>query len=524
MNNKKMLSKICVIVSVFQFLAEALTFAIIWRLDMLPDKYLIVAAALFFLLWLLVAVLLFARGRKKKGVGNVRRIIAVFLAALVIFGCAVISKMVSEFHRTMGNVSNNGGVTMVMTVYVRAEDPAQQIEDAKDYTFAIMELIDREETQQALERLQKQLDQTLSTASYSGVPKMVDALYAGEVDAILMSSARASMLEDLQKYADFPEKTRVLHEVNIALEPSPGDPSNKNGNGQSDRPVIDDGTGGQNGGNTSQTADITNTPFVVYLSGSDTSGEKLTVSRSDVNILAVVNPVTKQVLLVNTPRDYFIPHPKSESGMRDKLTHLGNSGVDCSIEGLTNLYGERVDFYVRMNFTGFEALIDAIGGVTIYSDVAFTARDTYIEVGENHFSGSQALDYARERFNVQGGDNARGKNQMKVIKSVIEKMASGAIITNYSSILDSLGEMFVTDMSTSNISKLVKMQLSDMASWNIQSYAVTGEDGSEITYSMPGEYLYVMYPYEGMVDYGSELIDRVLAGEILTEADTVYPG
>ena len=137
-------------------------------------------------------------------------------------------------------------------------------------------------------------------------------------------------------------------------------------------------------------------------------------------------------------------------------------------------------------------------------------------------NGHDALNVARERYSLKGGDNARGQNQMKIIKGVVQKMVSGAIISNYADIMNSLEGMFVTDISMDDISKLVKMQLNDFASWNIVSYAVTGEGGEDYTYT--GGLLYVMYPDQGMVNFAQELIERVIAGEILTEQDVVYPG
>ena len=113
---------------------------------------------------------------------------------------------------------------------------------------------------------------------------------------------------------------------------------------------------------------------------------------------------------------------------------------------------------------------------------------------------------------------------MKVIQAVIEKATTGTtIISNYSGILLSLEGMFKTSLSMDDISQLVKMQLSDMASWNVKSFAVTGTGGSEKTYSAPGNYAYVMYPDEDVVAYASELVERVIAGEILTQEDITLP-
>lgn len=519
MNNKKMLSMLMVIIWVAQFLVEALTFGVILQLDLLPGLYVTIVGVLFALVWILPGVLLF---RKKKKGKTGRQIVALILVTLIILGCAGVSGMVSKFGQTMNNVTGKTEITTMMTVYVRSDDNAQDIQDAADYTFATLKNIGTEKTHQAVNTLQNTLGKTLTTVEYAVTTEMADALYAGEIDAILLSSAYAGTLADTAGYTDFASRTKVLYEVTIVEESKNDDTQLKEplttrpvvGGNKVDKPVTN-----QKG----EEATVANTPFLVYLSGNDTRSTTLVTSRSDVNIIAAVNPVTKQILLVNTPRDYFIPHPNSPNGERDKLTHLGNDGINCSVRGLEALYNERIDFYAQINFTGFETLIDAIGGITVYFDTSFTAcAETPVYAGENYLNGHDALNVARERYTLAGGDNARGQNQMKIIKAVVQKLASGAIISNYADILNSLEGMFVTDISMDDISKLVKMQLEDFASWNIQSYAVTGDGGEDYTYT--AGLAYVMYPYQGMVDYGKELIDRVIAGEILTEQDVVYPG
>ena len=519
MNNKKMLSMLMVIIWVAQFLVEALTFGVILQLDLLPGLYVTILGVLFALVWILPGVLLF---RKKKKGKTGRQIVALILVTLIILGCAGVSGMVSQFGQTMNNVTGKTEITTMMTVYVRSDDDAQDIQDAADYTFATLKNVGTEKTRQAVDTLQNTLGKTLTTVEYAVTTEMADALYAGEVDAILLSSAYAGTLADTAGYTDFASRTKVLHEVTIVEESKTDDTQLKEP--LTTRPVIGENKVDKPATNQKgEEATVANTPFLVYLSGNDTRSTTLVTSRSDVNIIAAVNPVTKQILLVNTPRDYFIPHPNSPNGERDKLTHLGNDGINCSVRGLEALYNERIDFYAQINFTGFETLIDAIGGITVYFDTSFTAcAETPVYAGENYLNGHDALNVARERYTLAGGDNARGQNQMKIIKAVVQKLASGAIISNYADILNSLEGMFVTDVSMDDISKLVKMQLEDFASWNIQSYAVTGDGGEDYTYT--AGLAYVMYPYQGMVDYGKELIDRVIAGEILTEQDVVYPG
>ena len=264
---------------------------------------------------------------------------------------------------------------------------------------------------------------------------------------------------------------------------------------------------------------ITKEPFVVYLSGVDNRGELTEKARSDVNILAVVNPTTKQAALINTPRDYYVDLAGTDS--KDKLTHAGLYGVETSMATLGNLYGVNVEHYLRINFAGFINIIDAIGGVDVYSDQAFTSvgspgyyDPTTFAEGWNHLDGKSALAFARERHAFKTGDIQRGINQMKVIDAMVNKLKSPALLMGFSKLMDAAADCFVTSLSQEQISALVRMQLGDLANWDIQSYAVTGS-GAKSTkcYSAKGQSLYVMKPDENSVNEAKALIAAVLGGE-----------
>ena len=264
---------------------------------------------------------------------------------------------------------------------------------------------------------------------------------------------------------------------------------------------------------------ITKEPFVVYLSGVDNRGELTEKARSDVNILAVVNPTTKQAALINTPRDYYVDLAGTDS--KDKLTHAGLYGVDTSMATLGNLYGVNVEHYLRINFAGFINIIDAIGGVDVYSDQAFTSvgspgyyDPTTFAEGWNHLDGKSALAFARERHAFKTGDIQRGINQMKVIDAMVNKLKSPALLMGFSKLMDAAADCFVTSLSQEQISALVRMQLGDLANWDIQSYTVTGS-GAKSTkcYSAKGQSLYVMKPDENSVNEAKALIAAVLGGE-----------
>ena len=275
---------------------------------------------------------------------------------------------------------------------------------------------------------------------------------------------------------------------------------------------------------------ITTEPFVVYLSGVDNRGELTEDARSDVNILAVVNPLTKRVALINTPRDYYVDLAGTDS--KDKLTHAGLYGVQTSMDTLGGLYGIEVDQYVRINFAGFIDIVDALGGVDVYSDQAFTSvgspgyyDPTTFEEGWNHLDGAAALAFARERHAFATGDIQRGINQMKVIDAMLDKIKSPALLTSYSKLLAAVSDNFVTSLSSNQITALVRMQLSDFASWDIENYSVTGSSSSSThCYSAQGQKLYVMKPDEDSVAQAQALIQSVLSGEPAPSADSAASG
>jgi len=507
----------CVAFVLLLVISEALLTYRLIKLNMLPNIYLVIIIGFLAIYTLGVAALLFIH-RKDMGVGIVRQIIACFLAAVMIAGCLFISPKLKELENTVQQITTNVLVTPIFHVYVEKDDPAMSIQDTAGHTFAALTQ-DEETVGKVLAAVEEELQTEVAVQLFEDESLMIAAYYNQEVDALILNGGYLSIWKENELYEGFEDKNRIIYSVKVDMYVE----------------VIETVQPGQTE-STEQTTEpepekeiepnVTNSPFVIYISGMDGYSQNLTTTRSDVNILMVVNPVTKQVLMVNTPRDYYIVHPWG-SGTRDKLTHCGIYGIECSIEALEKLYELPVDYYVQINYHGFENLIDAIGGVSVYSDFAFICgdlEDVYIPQGNVTLNGKEALAFARDRKHQPNGDNDRGKNQMKVIKSVIAKVtSSGTWISNYSEILKSLEGMFATNMLSKDLSSLVKMQLTDMAQWNVMTYAVTGYDSNKTTYSMPGTACYVMQPNQKTVDYAQELIQRVMNGEILTQEDMIVP-
>lgn len=272
---------------------------------------------------------------------------------------------------------------------------------------------------------------------------------------------------------------------------------------------------------------ITKDPFIVFISGNDTYDDMAEYGRSDTNILAFVNPSTQNVLLLSTPRDYYVQLQAdynfnvkdgfSGSGCYDKLTHAGNYGLGVSIGTLEAVYDIDCDFYLKMNFTGFIDIIDALGGITIENESEFTSWDGYYyPAGTLNLDGIYALNYARERHAFATGDIQRGINQMKVIKAMVSKAVSPAILTGYSKIMSSVANNFETNMSQSNISSLMQYQLLKGIDWNMVTFNVTGTTSSMSVYSMSSSQS-VVIPDETSVANAKILIEMVLNGEEITQ-------
>ena len=528
MKKSKLQSTIYLLLWLLELAALVFSTATVWRMDILPDQYLLILVVAAAAVWALTG-LLFLPGRKAGG-GKIRRGFACVLTLIVVIGCALLTTVATDLYETMHQIVDDPKDNTVRRgIYLRADDPAQTLADIGDYTFAKVTGYDHAYTGAAIVSIERTVGTKIKVEEFASVPAMVDALLAGDVDAIILNSAYVTILEEDTEHTDFSQKTRLLCQVEVreADLPQETDPTGSPNVTEDPEltapptmptvtiPVIED------------PKDITNTPFVLYVSGSDSRSSQIRDSRSDVNILVIVNPETKQILMINTPRDYYIPNPAG-NGKLDKLTHCGNEGISNSMQALSDLYGVPIKYYAQINFSGFETFIDAIGGVTVYSDYGFTAIDTWIDKGENHLNGATALKFARERKRVPGGDLTRGQHQMKVIKAVIQKMTSStALITGYSDILESLSGMFRMNLTVEELSQLVKMQLGEMPSWNISSYSVKGRgDGTGVyayTYSAPGEALWVLPPDYDTVAHASLLIEKVVSGETLTDADLNGP-
>lgn len=457
-----------------------------FKLDILPFKYLFMINIILILLVLYDFTSQFTKSH------ILGKLISVMLSCLILFTYLFAAKFDSVLDKLgAANVEID-----IVDVCVLSNDKAQNLNDAANYKFAINSTASNANINTSIESISSETGKTIKPTEYTNWSNLVNALYDNKnVQAIVINHSMMSIIS--QEFPNFEDSIKIIktYEYKEKVEL---DASNVN---------------------------VKRDPFIIYVSGiSSDDGEDTKLASkalSDVNILAVINPETKQVLLVTTPRDSYIKISNS-SGVTgyDKLAHAGSYGVDKSIEALENLYGINIDYYVKINFAGSQAVIDALGGITIESEIEFTngweaAPVSYHFVqGANECDGEKAIAFARERKAFAAGDFQRGRNQTAVIKGIIQKATSPAILTRYSAVMDTVSDMFLTNIPSSAISDLVKLQLSNSTPWNIQTYSISGKTDEYRHLEVSNVYgASIVLPYEEDISTATKLMNKVIAGE-----------
>lgn len=456
----------------------------IYCFDILPSKYYLIIGAV--ALFLIILFILFIANKKTK------KVLLVLLDILFIIMIGVCFFAYDKLKSVVDFMDANLGAkydTNVYYVIVNSKSEYKNIESIKGKTVKLVDDINDKET---LERsFNKKLDVT-----YEYVDNISELLYEikenPELILIVNSGNYDAMIENdgmIETDIKFESSIKKLETLEIVFK------------------VENEETG----------VDVTIDPFVVYISGIDTRSNKLPAkSGSDVNIILVINPKKHEILMINTPRDYFV-QLNGTTGLKDKLTHAGLvGGYQLSIATLEDLYGIDIHYYARVNFNAVIKLVDAIGGITVNSDVDYkitchTDNKCIIKPGDNKVDGRCALAFARERYAYKTGDRHRGENQEQVITKIIEKVTSSTtLLTKSDQLLESMSGTFQTNITTEEIASLVKLQLDEMPHWKISTYNVTGSDSYQYSYSYPKTELYVMVPDEKTVNTAKEKIKEAL--------------
>ena len=384
----------------------------------------------------------------------------------------------------LSSIMDTGIRTYTYNVYVLNDSKYENIKDLNNKMLSY--IIDDN-----INEVKKQLYGSIQykTRVSDDTNKLVDSIINEEVDGIILDESYEDVLKEYNKEEFY--KLRKLFTLTVTTK-------------------IKLGKSGKN---------ISNTPYIVYISGIDTMGRINSNARSDVNLILAINPNTKEVRMVSTPRDYYVDLPSKNK--KDKLTHSGLYGIEESTKALNKLYDIEIDYYVRINFSSFIKLIDAIGGIEVDVEDSFCESNEQRSLNKNDLicldkgvrtlNGKEALAYARNRHAFSNGDISRGNHQMQIIESTINAVSKKDILSNYNKLIDSLKGEVLTNINIDDLYKLAKKQLKDNSSYHIEQYTPEIANMNKLAecYSI-GDWAYVLIGDDDSVKNISNKLKEVL--------------
>ena len=440
-----------------------------------------------FVVLLIVYVIVFILNKRKLRMW-VKNIFSLF-AFLIIILDLIMMFFGTKTLKFLANITDTGYRVETYGVYVLKNSNYKVIEDLSGKSFTYLNSDDDENVKEVIDKIDKKID--IDSDYEDGIDNLVKSLIDGETDAIIFEVSYEEILKE--EYEDYYKEIRLVDTYDIV-------------------DMID---------TVKSDVDITKDPFVVYVSGIDTTGNIQSKARSDVNLLIAVNPSTRNILMINTPRDYYVT--LHTSGQKDKLTHSGIYGIEESIYTLEDFYDIEIDYYVRANFTSVIKMIDALDGIKVdvpvsfceqNSDRSFKKQDLIcLDKGYQTLDGEQALALARHRKTLPTGDRARGNNQMLVLEAMINKAMSPKILTKYSSLINALQGRVTTNVSTDEMYKFAKKQLKTEGSWTFTKLNAKGTDSRGSCYSVGSAKAYVMEPDEGYVETIKQTLYNLMNGK-----------
>lgn len=371
--------------------------------------------------------------------------------------------------------------------------PSQNVEDYTNKTFILQKEMNQSDQDEAITAIKKDMGvDDVKTVTYDTISEAVQALYKNEGDVLVLNEAFEDTLKKSEDYASFTTDTFVLYTAQIGEETA-------------EEPT--DTSGMQ--------------PFVVYVAGNDTRDSALTLyGRTDTDMIMAVNPARKQILLVSIPRDFYVKNPALGNEL-DKLTHLGNDGIQNTLDGINQEFGLDIHSYLTTNFAHFVNLVDEIGGIDIYNPYSFEGQNSgnySFPQGDLHMDGEMALAYSRERYSLSDGDYGRNAHQGIAMEGILTKVQELTGEGQYTTVLKALSENFLTNLNINDMYGMLKGKTE--GDWEFIKYHLGGEGTYAGTVSMGFDrQLYVCKPFDSQVNFAKEQVEQVLTGEQITQQD-----
>lgn len=457
------------------------------KINVLPTKLLFLITIVFVLLDAIFALLLCYYTR-----AVVSKIICVVITLVLIFGSCIGGYYISKTGSLLTNITNvTKHAKNTVSVVVKQSSDIKNKSQLNGLSVGTLRTIGTQGSSKALKELSKD-GIVMNQSEYDSLSAMLEAFYNGEVDSIIINESSRSQILDVESYADFDNNTRVVYQTSYKVE---------------------------NTDKAHAVSDITSKPFNILISGSDTRGGFDENGRSDVIMVATVNPKTSTILLTSVPRDFYVTTACDAAdgcmqGALDKITHTGIHGTNTTKRTVEQLLGVEINYTFKVGFDTVTDLVDALGGVDVYVEPGYAVSTSTFSVheGVNHLNGHDALEYARERYAYTEGDRQRTKNQQQVLMGIVNEATKPSVITKYASIMDAMANTFSTTMSNEEISDLIKHQINNNPKWKMEQYMVDGT-GDTLMCAELGDAASVMVPDQSTVKIAKDKINAILAGK-----------
>lgn len=459
-------------------------------LNVLPSKFLFIVVAILFLIDTIIVILINFYSKKV-----VSKIILIIVTIVLSLGMGFGGYYLQKTNTMFSNITNVTSTSKnTVSVIVKESSDMQDLRDIADKKVGTLRLIGLVGTETCLEDIESK-DIEIEQMNYDSISNLMSAFYSGEVDVVILNESYRSNVEDIEEYKNFSDNTRVIYQTTFETE---------------DTNVAN------------SVSDITEHPFNVLITGSDSRVDISENARSDVNMVVTVNPTTNTILLTSIPRDFYVTTvcdaaDGCQNGAMDKITHTGMTGINTTKRTVENLLGIEINYTVKVGFESVTKIVDALGGVDVYVEPGYAVPELLhgngrgVTEGVNHLDGELALAYSRERYAYTEGDRQRTKNQQQVVMGIIDKMTSSSVLANYADLMDALGDTFQTTMSASEIQALIQYQMDKMPSWTVEQYMVDGT-GDTLMCAELGQAAYVMVPDQTTIELAKRKIAAVMDG------------
>lgn len=496
MKENKVYKVIAILLSIVMIVLMAFFAYQLIKMDILPQNLFIPVILIFVLISLILILWINLMAH-----GVVSKVFAMIFVLLYTLSMGIGNFYVYKTDGFMQKVTDHkiGDVKNTVSIIVMDDSNIKDLSSLKGKKVGRLNNVDKVGTNKLLKSVKKKKGSNyFKTKKFDGALSEVEALYNGEIDAMILNESYRGNVTSVEEYEHFSTETRVVYSTSYYT-------TKKN-----DSLVV---------------SDITKNPFTILISGNDTTGDVSELSRSDVNMLVTINPKTSTILLTSMSRDTYVEtvcdadgDTACPEGQMDKITHTGIYGLNTTRQTVEKFYDLKVNYSFRVNFTSVIDVVDALDGIDLnveegeQCDLFWANMKPGLPVGMHHVDGETALAFARERKAYVDGDYQRVRNQQKVMQAIINRAISSSALVNYTSFINSLESAFETNMTYDEITDLIKYELQAKPDWKFETYQISGL-GDELMCASLGQAASVQVPDLNTVRIAREKIEAVMNGK-----------